>query len=83
MPMEKMPKMFAPTTAIMARATVVFISAVPPRRNGIKESPCSPFSITPTPPSGSIPSQLLTRIKKKTEMAIGKIFMESALLFVT
>ena len=78
-----MPKTFAPRTAMIASARVVLISAVPPRRNGMKDNPCSPSSTIPNPPSGSIPSQLFIRIKKKTEIAIGKIFTESARLPVT
>src|SRR3989344_7914385 len=82
-PMDTIPKMFAPTTAVTARAMVVLMSAVPPRRKGIKARPCSPRSISPNPPSGTIPSQLLIRMKKKTEMAMGKIFTDRAPLFVT
>jgi hypothetical protein len=73
-PIDIIPNIFAPITAIRERARVVFISAVPERINGMKAEPSLPFSIKPKPPKGSIPSQLFTRTNIKIVNASGNTF---------
>src|SRR3989338_7234454 len=68
-------KIWLATTPTMAKAKVVFKSAVPPRKNGIKIfSPCSEatWPIEPTP--GKSPSQLFSKINTKKLKTKGKYF---------
>ena len=82
MPIEKIPNKFAPTTAIIARA--LWYLCLPYLRVEMEQKiNLPPFSKIPKPPRGTNPSQLFISIKKKTQIAIGKIRMESARLFVT
>ncbi len=76
-PIIMTPKIWLATTPIVASASVVFKSAVPPRKKGTKAfSSCSDTIMPTEPMPGKMPSQLLMRIKKKKAMTKGASWVD-------
>src|SRR3989344_1210985 len=68
-----MPIKWVETTPTIAKASVVFKSAVPPRKNGTKTfSQCSDTILPIEPIPGKSPSQLFNNTKKKKLAIKGK-----------